>query len=494
MLRKTLEWRRGFIAGRAKANHQGDESITPAPVLPPVDEPAVALALPLPGLMVTEGPGISVEVALAQLPGTADPATGVAPLTESKPVQHRRLTYRRVALGFFALMVVAAGALYPQRGAFSAQGADLSRSVIGDERTARLESYYFEAEDRAQKLKYKIFGDEGDPFAARVRVDYIPDPPAPTILYLLPADLGHGSTYVPPMDVMMFMPTLLLPPKTKPARDTFDEGEGVWTTVGLPRTTPSDVLMTKTFIRPDKSRPYANVGVLLVDSRRVKLNMRAGTGDPGTYRGVPGPGTIPKDDYANLLLAFNGGFKGPHGGFGMVADGKEYVPLRNGLASLVVMNTGEIKMGEWGKDLKWSDHMAAVRQNAVLLVANCEMSPRVNEGNDTWGYVAVNSAEFITWRSAVGLTKDGHLMIAAGNSLSAATLARAMWAAGACTAMQLDINTPYVLTSLYTPQADGSLKSERFMGGMPDNPARFLKTNERDFLYLTLDENRYHAR
>jgi hypothetical protein len=92
------------------------------------------------------------------------------------------------------------------------------------------------------------------------------------------------------------------------------------------------------------------------------------------------------------------------------------------------------------------------------------------------------------------LTKDGNLMIAAGNSLSAASLARAMWAAGACTAMQLDINTPYVLTSLFTKQADGGLKSERFMESMPDNPARFLKTNERDFLYLTLDESRFYNR
>ena len=69
--------------------------------------------------------------------------------------------------------------------------------------------------------------------------------------------------------------------------------------------------------------------MLLLDTRRIRLKMRAGTGDPGTFRGVPGPGTIPKDDLATILVAFNGGFKGPHGSFGMVADGKEYVPLRN---------------------------------------------------------------------------------------------------------------------------------------------------------------------
>lgn len=132
-----------------------------------------------------------------------------------------------------------------------------------------------------------------------------------------------------------------------------------------------------------------------------------------------------------------------------------------------------------------------MRQNAVLLVKNGEVSRRVAEGNNTWGYVEVNSAEFITWRSAIGLTKDGNLILAAGNSLSAETLAKALWAAGAYTAMQLDINSPYVLLSAFFPQPDGSLKAERFMDGMPDSPNRFLRTNDRDFLYVTLDESRY---
>ena len=133
----------------------------------------------------------------------------------------------------------------------------------------------------------------------------------------------------------------------------------------------------------------------------------------------------------------------------------------------------------------------AVRQNAVLLVDNCQVSPRTNEGNDTWGYVNVNSAEFITWRSAIGVTQYGDLLLAAGNSLSANSLARALWAAGACYAMQLDINAPYVLTSLFQPQLDGSPKPVRFMDSMADNPARFLTTQVNDFMYVTQDETNY---
>ncbi len=152
---------------------------------------------------------------------------------------------------------------------------------------------------------------------------------------------------------------------------------------------------------------------------------------------------------------------------------------------------GGVTIGEWGRDLTWSDDIDAVRQNAILLVDNCQVSDRTGEGNDTWGYVEVDSSEFITWRSAVGLTADGDLLIAAGNSLSADSLARALWAAGACYAMQLDINSPYVLTSLFFQQPDGSLKASRFMDSMPDNPARFLNRQDHDFMYLTLDETNY---
>jgi len=288
-------------------------------------------------------------------------------------------------------------------------------------------------------------------------------------------------------------PAPLQPPKVIPLRDNPEPGEGVWTTVGLPRSSPDDMLMAKTFIRPDKSRPFAMAGILLIDARRVRLHITGGTADPGGDRGVKGPGVIPSEAQPKLLAAWNGGFKGPHGGFGMFADGKEYRPLRIGLASVAAMKDGSIKMGEWGRDLSWSDDMLAVRQNAVLLVDHGEVSKRTSEGNDTWGYVQVNSAEFITWRSGVGVTKEGHLMFAAGNSLSAETLAKAMWSAGAYYAMQLDINSPYVLLATFHPQGEGAPpKTERFMDNMPDSPARFFRTQERDFMYVTLDESRYH--
>ncbi|MEO8538616.1 MAG: phosphodiester glycosidase family protein [bacterium] len=385
-------------------------------------------------------------------------------------------------------MVLGLGGAYTQKDTITPRAADASRKFIGDERTARIEGWFFAMEDRSNKLKYRFFGGEEDPFAIpEVQVQFIPRPEAREVTFF--AGTGRGAAQLLTAEALGPLP--LETPKTSLLLAEPLAGEGVWTTTGLPRSTPGDILMAKTFIRPDKSRPFASVGVLLVDARRIHLKIVGGIAEPGGDRGVKGPGVIPKEDYKSLLVAFNGGFKGPHGSFGMIANGKEYMKMRNGLATLCVSKDGTMKMGEWGRDFAWEDTFEGCRQNVILLVDKGEISKRTTEGNDTWGYVNVNSAEFITWRSAVGITKDGNLLIASGNSLSADTLAKAMYASGAYMAMQLDINAPYICTGLFFQQPDGTVKGEKFMDTMAPSASNFLGTRERDFFYLTLDESRY---
>lgn len=400
------------------------------------------------------------------------------------PGSPRRIfTWKRALAVVFLMAALGAGAAYSQKERIAPEVADMSRRLIGDERTARIEGWFFKVEDRIDKTKYRLFGGATNPFATRqVRVDFVPKPAAREVFYFV----GDGSGDLPPPDAFVALP--MRPPLTRALRDTLEAGEGAWTTAGLPLSPPNNPLMMKTFIRPDTSRPYALVGVLLLDHRRIRLHLVGGTVDPGGDRGVKGPGLIPEGDVGELLAAWNGGFKGPHGGFGMIANGLTYRPLRDGLATLCVATDGAMKMGEFGRDFTWSDSFEACRQNVILLVDRGEINRRTTEGNDTWGYVQVDSSEFITWRSAVGLTKDGDLLVAAGNSLSAETLAKALWAAGAEYAMQLDINSPYVLTGLYFQQPDGTTRPEKFMDTMPDTAARFLRTQERDFMYVTVDE------
>ena len=460
----------------------GSPAATTVVVLP-VDFEAVPLSAPsspdLPGAAAAPSPGIDAPNANALLDGEGE--------AEPPSATRSRVSKKRIALTSAGAALLLLGGAYTQKDRYSDRFADLSRDIIGDKNTSKVEAWYFSAQDKMDQLKFKVFGASTNPFEREEAVvEFLDRKPGRNVFIDLSAAHNVANITVP----TLFRPKPLELPKTAALRESPEQGEGVWSTSGLPRTSPTDVLMAKTFFRPDKTRPYALVGVLLFDSRRIRLNMVGGTADPGGDRGVKGSGTIKSDDMKSLVAAFTGGFKGPHGGFGMVAEGREYRPLRNGLASIAVLKDGSIRMGEWGKTLTWSDEMVGVRQNAVLLVDNCEVSKRTAEGNDTWGYVVANSQDFITWRSAVGLTKDGNLLIAAGNSLSAASLANALWAAGACTAMQLDINSPYVLTSTYFQQPDGSVKAEKFMDAMPDNPNRYFKTQERDFFYVTVDEAR----
>lgn len=414
-------------------------------------------------------------------------ARRILPVPSSRP----HLSKRRVALGAFAGLVLTLTGAYTQKDRYGYRIAEIGRDVIGDENMARVESFYLSLQDETDKLKFRVFGGRTTPFSESQ--GEVAEVAKPAVTQDFDPVIGPEPFYIePPVIEPPLRPAPLLLPETKVLSAKPEQGEGVWTTEGLPHSSPEDTLMEKTFFRPDKTRHYALVGVLLLDKRRIQLHITGGTEDPGGDLGVKGPGVIPESDRNQLLVAWNGGFRGPHGGFGMYADGKFYRPLRNGLASVVVRNNGEVSMGQWGRDFGWDDNIVAVRQNAVLLVDNCEVSKRTNEGNDTWGYVQVNSSEFITWRSAVGLTKDGDLLVAAGNSLSADSLARSLWAAGACYAMELDINTPYVLTSLFFPKDDGSLKPVKFMDSMVDNnPGRFLQKQSRDFMYVTLDETNF---
>lgn len=425
-------------------------------------------------------------------PGAAGEGAAGQPASESQVqagARRRWFSWKRLALALLVFGALAAGVGYSQKEVLAPKAADLSRDIIGDENTARLEGWFFRVEDRVHRVRYRLFGGEEDPFAVpEVQVQFVPREPAREIVfYAGKASAAPGQA----LTAEALGPVPMSFPSTTLLLSDAQHGEGVWTTAGLPRNTPADTLMAKTFIRPDRSRPYASVGVLLVDQRRVHLKMVGGTAEPGGERGVKGPGVIPKEDYKSLLVAFNGGFKGPHGGYGMVANGKTYWPMRNGLATICVAKNGAITMGEYGRDFGWRDDFEACRQNVILLVDNGQVSRRTTEGNDTWGYVNVNSAEFITWRSAVGVTKDGNLLIGAGPSLSADSLAKAMWAAGAQMAMQLDINGPYISTSLFYPRPDGTLDAKKFMEAMAPSAANFLGTRERDFFYLVLDESRY---
>jgi hypothetical protein len=186
-----------------------------------------------------------------------------------------------------------------------------------------------------------------------------------------------------------------------------------------------------------------------------------------------------------LLAAFNGGFKYADGQYGLMAHGKVYVPPVPGAATIAVTKEGKIILGTWGADPRLNSNnpdLVAWRQNASLLINKGIINPLTQDGA-AWGGTILNSA--YTWRSGLGLTADGTLLYAAGDSLTALTLGQALRAAGAVTAMQTDINPFWVRAFLYDRNPGKPFTITKLHPSMQGYGTEYLYGTERDFFYLT---------
>ncbi len=198
---------------------------------------------------------------------------------------------------------------------------------------------------------------------------------------------------------------------------------------------------------------------------------------------VPGTGFVPRrvQDANSLEAVFNGGFQEKDGHYGMVVGGTTYVPLRLGLATMLLYKDGTFKLINYQGDALGSD-VVAVRQNGPLLLQNGAITPFVEEGKDTWGRTTTNS--MYTWRSGIGVTKNGNLLYAVGGSLVPETLAQALKDAGAVDAMQLDINPFWVRFILYASQGSGQYTYAPLLQNMTNGGKAYLAGYEKDFFYV----------
>jgi hypothetical protein len=186
-----------------------------------------------------------------------------------------------------------------------------------------------------------------------------------------------------------------------------------------------------------------------------------------------------------LLAVFNGGFKYADGAYGLMSGGTVYVPPVWGAATIAVTRSGGVIMGAWGRDHRLTGanrNLVAWRQNAGLLIDHGRITARTQIGTD-WGQSILDST--YTWRSGIGLTKHGTLLYAAGSSLSAATLARTLAAAGAMSAMQLDINPFWVRAFTYGRDSQGQLTAFALDPVMPGSGMEYMYGDVRDFFYFT---------
>ncbi|MGO9278504.1 MAG: hypothetical protein ACLP3Q_13375 [Streptosporangiaceae bacterium] len=176
----------------------------------------------------------------------------------------------------------------------------------------------------------------------------------------------------------------------------------------------------------------------------VRYRLHSGSQDPGAAALAvvrAGP-SIAGLERRQLLAAFNGGFLLSAGAGGYAQEGHVISPLRAGLASLVIDQSGAASIGVWGAGLPQpGQRLFSVRQNLSPLVRFGHAVPSAADWT-AWG-ATLGDGEYVP-RSALGENPAGELIFAGSMSTTPADLAAALVHAGARTAMELDINPEWV--------------------------------------------------
>ena len=332
---------------------------------------------------------------------------------------------------------------------------DVLRPLLGDARVIALEKIFFNTSDKFNQLKYKV------------------STPANPFLRIGSASITAASASASGMNLAVVKTTALSP----------IAGEGEWSEIPLD-VFPGSVAVADTFMRPDPSRSYAFVTLVQMDMSKMRLWSVAGTVEPGGKVGKPGPGVIPADVQrsGSLVAAFDGGFQYKDGQYGMIVGATTYLPLKNDLATLVGHANGKIEIVKYqGQSL--GNDVAFVRQNCPMLVENGVVESKNDVSRALWGRTI--TTDIYTWRSGIGVTANGNLIFAVGNSLVPSTLAEALKAAGAVNAMQLDINPNWVRFNIFNHFSSGAYSSTPVMQGIRDGSQSYLHGYNKDFFYLT---------
>lgn len=310
------------------------------------------------------------------------------------------------------------------------------------------------------------------------------------------------------------------PPALTPQLDPPLDGEGVWVSLEkdpFVRKLPSGASpFVTTFIRTDHERKFSQIMITAWDPSLVELHMMSGTEEPKSATGETGTGLIPRDPdtLTRLVAAFNGGFQGTHGEFGMQVDGVLYVPPKPYAATVARLTDGTVAFGTWpelaGTAAPIPENMRSFRQNLTPLIQAGQVNPY---GRSWWGGVPQEWEDNTrTVRSGLCLTRHGLLAYFYGSKVDHLQLARAMQLTECDYALHLDMNQGHTGLEFYQAgptetlpplglplspmwQAEGPIdgapgfnfRGRRLFRSMQlMNFPRYIQREARDFFYLTL--------
>ena len=299
----------------------------------------------------------------------------------------------------------------------------------------------------------------------------LPAPPVPSErrFAAAPPQVAAAAPRTPTPSGPSPVPPILSPPLP---------GEGQWTTEQAAPDGRIEIATTR--VRPDPVHPDLTVSLAWMDPATVRFMLIAGTRQPGGGSG-PAGAQVPVDLQSQLLAAFNSGYKMRDTPGGALEEGHTAGTLQDGIASFVVHTDGSATVAMWGRDAQLGPDVTGVRQNLHLIIDGGAVVPglRHNVGG-LWGGIR---STLPTWRSAVGVDAQGHLLYASGNQLTLDVLAEALHAAGAVRAMELDIHKKMVVFNLFThPAGQAAPVGHRLSPDMPTPAGRYLVPDQRDFV------------
>ncbi len=262
--------------------------------------------------------------------------------------------------------------------------------------------------------------------------------------------------------------------------------DGVWSPLRAPND-EKKVVMWRTQLHPDAKRPFTAVAVVAMDLTAVELRLVAGTEEPKSQQ-VPRSertGLIPEEDHRDLLAVFNGGFKAMHGNYGMKIGNDQFIPPRDIGCTVMRKQDGSLDIRTFSEVKVEASALPWYRQTPPCLVENGEPNPGLlHEFNKNWG--AAVGGDTIIRRSAIGISKDGRfLFYGLGESTTAQSIGRAMLAAGAHHAAQLDVNYIYPRFFLFEQAEGGPALTNPLIPDLKFRAGEYARASQqRDFFYI----------
>jgi hypothetical protein len=389
----------------------------------------------------------------------------------------RRGRWRRALLWLFGIGVVSVGLVYWAVHRYEWAGplvANTLRSVVGVDNVAKLEDLVYAVEDRVNRLTRK---NEQPQAHWQVPAAATAAPPPPSAA----PSVAPGRAAVPPFVLKDPGPW----PKAWAA-----PGDGKWVPMVDPRRPSEPVYMYKTLLHPDAGRSWAEVFVVAVDLRRVRLYAVAGTREPAadSPEGEKYERTalIPADHDEELLAAFNGGFMTEHGGYGMKVDGVTLVKPKPNACTIAVYHDDSVRIAPWKVLADTEGQVRWLRQAPECMWHDDKLHPGLQGGKGLkWG--ATLDGDTVIRRSAIGLNAARDvLFVSITNHSTARVLADGMHHVGAVDVAQLDVNWSYPkFVTFEAPSGSPERKAIALAEGFEYSPDEYIrKKQRRDFFYL----------